>query len=475
MDEYDILDEEVDNSLDASGGKYFTSEEIAEVEEIIGRIKRAEDGYFIPKQYIDDPDLGVTSGILLAMIDFWCAKVGKFDKTNKWIATKLSITRTGARDVIIKLRNGGYITTEIGFDNSRTIYRKDKNIRSRFTPKFYAQESTAPSEDTNEGLCGKSHRLYGKSHSPLYKRDKSRDLILSNERMSSANANDTAPKKKPTLVKRTTPLPKVEDDDLSLRDKLNNSHLAPKDEDDKPHNVVTPSKTVRYMIKYWNEKCAEFNRFPKPLNEMHKGEQTKTYKTVVEACRNFVGGSLFTSGKGIIPEHLKDRKHFIRPYTYEDFVVFVDRFCRMLHDNNLKPVCKVSLRENCTLKDFLIGNVFTGKPSMLLLWCLEEPEPVRTMKHPEFLKTIELAWLKYKPGDLSTKDFENFDRMLTWLVPFARTRLNITSDMLLKGFITSKLIESIESSWKNRKPNTSYLATKACEENLVNYLRTLGY
>lgn len=429
----------------------------------------AEEGTFIPLQYIKDNELCVTEGLVLSIIDYWCFKFKFFGKSSSWIAEKLNISRVRATQIIGELNKKGYINVVYSeSNNARTVTRTNKNERPRFKQNFNTSNGTSeqtPSQGGVSTLTGGCKAPYTPSNIRVKERKELTKV--------SSSVHKSERIKTKLVLRGETKNNLVHNKSQTLRDKIKEEKLL----QDTEENIHVP-KDVRYMIAYWNEQSDKNKNKPKKVLEFFNGKQSKTFKTLVKTCKDFLSGRLYDpeKGNGIVPSTFENKSEEInRPFTYKEFTKFVDRFVVVLTDKNYQPYSKAFLRDNCTLSTFLAGNGFSKSPSLLLAFCMKDPEPVFQFKYKEFHKCLELAWKEYRPEDkLNGKDHQNFDKLCRWLIPMIKNDLGVQSPILIKNAISSRFMESLEHTWKNKKVDTSYLPSKHCREGFISYLDKLN-
>ena len=230
-------------------------------------------------------------------------------------------------------------------------------------------------------------------------------------------------------------------------------------------------KEVKWMIDFWNKKSSSHGNLPKKLNKSHGGMQTKVYAETVEACKQFLSGRLYTTkGIGLVPKKL----HHIRPeierkYTYTEFEMFVNRFMKVLLDREIKPVNKKFVQENCTLRNFLAGNLFGQVSSLLLDFCYTEPETVYELVNPEYLSCIEKSWSQINRNyESSGLNKEILDKSLTLI--FKIYKRNKIKPEKYKITITETLPVFFKKHWKSSPPRVTYLISEAFVENYKSFI-----
>lgn len=489
--------------------------------------------------YLLHPELKgkVNACLVLSRIDFFQFERNGFVMSNAEISDMLGIHRSAASRIISDLESLGFITVEIteGRQNQtlrkvhrtpkdiqplyiiqavqsrllgvqdlkRRIHRKYPNYEPSDPPNSYFSnhiiELISAIQSAQGGDAGVQHPVSGHTFNETPKgggdagvqqgdagvQRKSKNIINNNKPskegfVTRSDSSDRQKKKSRLVIRKRTDesKPKIK---LRKRPTLRSKVT----DDDQVHNngnsepepkIVKPTKQVRYMIQYWNEKSKIYGGVPKKLNERHGGNQTKNFQHTVKICNLWLKGNLFNSPYGMAPENMNGNKQeLVKPRTYEDFTVFVDRFCTILHDHGYKPAKKDFLWEYATIKDFLAGNTFAKMPSLWLRYCLNEPEPRYEYKFEEFHITMKKAWMKYHPmANLTANDFVNFDKCLAWLIPWFEKKHKIKSKMDMKLNITVHLTKSIEKGWKSKRPSTSYLASQRFREDFQEYVKNLA-
>jgi hypothetical protein len=281
---------------------------------------------------------------------------------------------------------------------------------------------------------------------------------------------------KPKLILRGGLAKKIEKRESLLRDKVKNGKFVEdkikvkkkkKNEDEEVH---IPHK-IRHMINYWN-KVAEKNLIFKKV----VFRNNTSFKKTTRSCNLFLKGELCEDLKTEVPLTFKQCNTFGGEKTVEDFCLFVDRFDVVIQDKKYYPSDKAPLKKNPTLSSFLQGNIYSGQPSYLLAHCWREPRLIIEHQYPHLHKCVELAWTRYEPNHkIIFNDYLVFDKMLCWLIPFLKMKMQITNEIKVRQIISTLLIQSIESGWKTSRPSVNYLASEKCKEEFEKYLRKLGY
>jgi len=238
---------------------------------------------------------------------------------------------------------------------------------------------------------------------------------------------------------------------------------------------VAPTRNVKIMINYWNQ----FDCLRKVM-EFKRGEvaQSDLFKKVVKNCRDFLSGDLYKVKREYFPEDLDPLQSRM---TVEDFKIFVDRFVAILTDKNLKPINKNYIGTNANINTFLAGNNYVKASSLLLEYCLKEPETVIQFINPE--KDINImrdSWKKLNPSYVfSGKDLIELDKFLNYAM------INIKSNKKFKprmGSVVSKIgdvvIQTIQKNWGRGKITTLkplYLNTNHFKFSFEAMIKRLGY
>lgn len=267
--------------------------------------------------------------------------------------------------------------------------RKDKSFHS--FKKNITPCSTSKAVEMNKKFCNKDKLALLKNKEYILALNKLKESFLAKDK-----------KKRPVLKQ-------------SLRSKLKGAHKTEKDKF-KKSLFVDPSQRSLSVLNKWKRMQEEY---PHLYVKHKKSKRNKTYQAIVKSLNALFRGTLFATGKAVLPERMKP---FTQKYTLQEVYTFLDRLHVQMSDphTGIHPFGDTK----ANLKIFLLGNKNTHRatPSKLLSCCLKEPLSINLKYKAEIIAFQKMYCRSIEINKVfNAYETQALDAFCSWAIPYARS------------------------------------------------------
>jgi len=180
------------------------------------------------------------------------------------------------------------------------------------------------------------------------------------------------------------------------------------------------TQKMELILKIWDNLAEQNNGLQTILD---KKRTTKKFKQTCTVVRAFLNGTLLTNKLVIIPKYNKTKNLTKQNPLF--FETYVHRLDLQMNDPDYKRL----KFKGVDLLTFLAGQQYTGYPSVLLRYCMEEPERQIEYIWEDYFEEMEKEWRNISDKEeFNSTDYKNFDKYLEWgLRHFYQLKKNLTS------------------------------------------------